>query len=212
MHTIAIFGGTFDPIHNGHLKTSIQIQSLLNFDAYFFLPCKVPAIKPSASATVTQRIEMLKIAIKNHPHFNLDLREIERETPSYMVETLESFRIQYPESSITLIVGYDSFLSLPKWFEWQRIPTLANLLVINREAYAQKHLDETLTTVLQAHQSINPLELLNYIEGRIAFYDAGNFHISSTEIRQALKENKHLDACMPEPVLAFIQEHRLYIN
>lgn len=121
MYSIAIFGGSFDPIHNGHLQTSLAIQKYFNFDSYIFLPCKTPTLKPATVANSEQRIEMILRAINRYKqNFKLDLREIERTTPSYMVETLESFRAESPEASITLIIGYDAFISLSQWHQWQK--------------------------------------------------------------------------------------------
>ena len=111
MHSIAIFGGTFDPIHNGHILTSLAIQKSFQFSSYRFIPCKVPAIKPASTASTEQRIHMLRLALKNYNQFEIDLREIKRDTPSYMVETLKSLRKDYPYASITLILGFDAFLS-----------------------------------------------------------------------------------------------------
>lgn len=169
MHSIAIFGGTFDPIHNGHLQTSKFIQTHIKFDSYIFLPCKTPTIKPPTLANNEQRVEMLKLAIKEVPDFKLDLREIERDTPSYMVETLESFRLEYPKSSITLIIGYDAFLSLPRWYQWEKIITLANLLVINRNEFARQAVPKTMQEFLEKYQTKSKAELLNMQAGRV-FY------------------------------------------
>ncbi|QMT60046.1 nicotinate-nucleotide adenylyltransferase [Legionella sp. PC997] len=210
MHSIAIFGGTFDPIHNGHLQASISIQAYFKFDSYFFLPCKVPPLKPPSQASNSQRIEMIKLAIKEIPDFKLDLREIERDGPSYMVETLKSFRLEYPNSSITLIIGYDAFLSLPKWYQWQKIITLANLVIINRMEFADLVPPEVMQKFLKEYQTINKDELLNAPSGNIFLFDAGNYEISSTSLREAIKKGADVQNKLPYRIYEYIKSQELY--
>jgi nicotinate-nucleotide adenylyltransferase len=160
MHSIAVFGGTFDPVHNGHIQTSLAIQHYFNFDDYRFLPCKVPAIKPPTVANTEQRIIMLELAIQDHQQFVLDLSEIERASPSYMVDTLEHLREQNKQSSLTLIIGFDAFLSLPKWYRWERIIELAHLVIINRTVYTDDALSSSLLDLLENYQVFNKKLLL----------------------------------------------------
>ncbi|WP_412756762.1 nicotinate-nucleotide adenylyltransferase [Legionella bozemanae] len=210
MHSIAIFGGTFDPIHNGHLQTSKFIQTHIKFDSYIFLPCKTPTIKPPTLANNEQRVEMLKLAIKEIPDFKLDLREIERDTPSYMVETLESFRLEYPKSSITLIIGYDAFLSLPRWYQWEKIITLANLLVINRNEFSRQAVPKTMQEFLEKYQTKSKAELLNTQAGRVFLFDAGNYDISSTSIREEIEKGADVKNKLPHTVYEYIKDQGLY--
>ncbi|MCE0723497.1 MULTISPECIES: nicotinate-nucleotide adenylyltransferase [Legionella] len=210
MHSIAIFGGTFDPIHNGHLQASKFIQTHIKFDSYIFLPCKTPTIKPPTLANNEQRVEMLKLAIKEIPDFKLDLREIERDTPSYMVETLKSFRLEYSKASITLIIGYDAFLSLPRWHQWEKIITLANLLVINRKEFARQAVPEIMQEFLEKHQIKSKIELLNTQAGSVFLFDAGNYDISSTFIREEIEKGADVKNMLPHTVYEYIKDQGLY--
>lgn len=210
MTSIAIFGGTFDPVHQGHLQTSINIQQQFHFDAYYFLPCKIPALKAPSLANNQQRIEMLKLALSDHPQFSIDLREIERDTPSYMVETLKSIRSQYPDAAITLIMGYDAFRSLPLWHEWQSLIKLANLLIINREQQEQLECVTELNTLLKMHETMQQEDLLNNNEGFIYFFNAGDYPISSTEIRTKLKLRQKVTDLLPAEVYQYIKKWNLY--
>jgi nicotinate-nucleotide adenylyltransferase len=211
MHSIAIFGGTFDPVHQGHLQTSLNIQHYFKFDDYYFLPCKTPTLKSASLANSKQRLDMLKLAVKNYPEFKIDRREMDRDSPSYMTETLLSFRQEYPNDSITLIIGYDAFLSLPRWHQWENLIALANILVINRRQYQDNDLDKALELLIHSNQCKNPIDLLHVKSGKLAFFDAGNYDISSTDIRLDIKNRQHLADKIPPEVLEYIISHHLYI-
>ncbi|STY29066.1 nicotinate-nucleotide adenylyltransferase NadD [Legionella wadsworthii] len=210
MHSIAIFGGSFDPIHNGHLQVSVSIQHHFNFDSYIFLPCKTSTIKPPTLANNGQRIEMIHLAIKDFPEFKMDLREIERPTPSYMVETLESFRAELPNDSISLIMGYDAFLSLTRWHQWEKIITLSNLIIINRSEFSHFPPSKTMEKFLKEHQVIKKWELLNSKAGKVFLFDAGNYEISSTSIREEIKKGADVRKQLPEKVYHYIKCQELY--
>lgn len=210
MHSIALLGGTFDPVHNGHINTSIKIQSVFNFDSYYFLPCKDPTIKAKASASAQHRVEMLKIALRDLPVFDIDLREIKRDSPSYMVDTLHSLRAENPESSITLIMGYDAFLGLAHWHDWEHLIKLANLLVINRNKFSGSPIPEPIKKLVQQHKTDNPQALLNQKAGIIYFFDAGNYEISSTNLRTELKHHQKVNQELSEDVYKYIRQQGLY--
>lgn len=210
MRSIAIFGGTFDPIHNGHIQTSLSIQSHFNFERFLFLPCKTPVLKTPALANSQQRIKMIELAIADLADFAMDLREIERDTPSYMVETLTSFRLQYPDASITLIIGYDAFLSLSQWYQWKRIITLANLLVINRNEFKPQDMPRLIQDFLKKYQSKDEMAILNKHSGAVILFDAGHYEVSSTLIREEIREKKDISSKLPNAVYDYIKAEALY--
>lgn len=210
MHHLAIFGGTFDPIHNGHLQTSLSIQAYFKFESYIFLPCKIPIIKPEALATDQQRIKMIELAIKKYPDFKLDLREIERNSPSYMVDTLNSYILEFPEASITLIIGYDAFISLPHWHQWHKLIILANILVINRNEFATHPMPEVMHEFLAKYQEKEKSKFLNEKAGTIFLFDAGHYEISSTAMRKEIKKKKDISLQLPEDVYKYIKDEGLY--
>lgn len=210
MYSIALFGGTFDPVHNGHIQTSLTIQHQFHFDSYRFIPCKVPTIKPAAIANNEQRIAMLELAINKHGFCDIDLREIKRETPSYMVETLESIRQEHPEASLTLVLGYDAFLSLPKWHQWENIIKLAHLLVINRDAFNIQPSD-LMKEFLHKYKTKDKECLKNKHSGTIYEFNAGDYPISSTEIKSELKKHSNVSTQLPIEVYDYIKQQGLYL-
>lgn len=193
MRNIALFGGTFDPIHNGHIQTSLRIQSTFNFDSYLFLPCKTPTMKPPAYASNQQRVEMIQLAIKPYNEFTLDLREMNRDTPSYMVDTLTSLKEEFPSDVITLILGYDAFLSLPKWHEWEKVVSMAQLLVMNRSSSSSKEIPDTLQNL-----------------SSVRFFDAGDYDVSSRQIRGELQQGIDVASKLPKAVYDYIKAKELY--
>ncbi|KTD20435.1 nicotinate-nucleotide adenylyltransferase NadD [Legionella lansingensis] len=214
MHSIIIYGGTFDPVHNGHLKTAANLQRRFHFDQFIFLPCKDPVLKQKATATPAQRVEMLKLALTSLPeHFAIDLSEIERDSPSYMVITLADFRRRLgTDISITLLMGMDTFIQLPNWHDWRRILTLANILIIKRAGIENVRLPTVLEELLKIHETHDEKAILNNSHGFIYSCDAGSFDISSTKLRKGLAERQNLKSYIPKPVLQYIKENQIYIN
>jgi nicotinate-nucleotide adenylyltransferase len=153
---------------------------------------------------------MLQLAIQNHPDFKLDLREIKRDSPSYMVETLESFRNENEHAAITLIMGYDAFLSLPQWHQWEKIIALANLLIINRNQFSPYPVPESISKLLMQHKTEIKTELLTKPAGAIYLFNAGNYEISSTHIRKELKNNTPVETKLPKEVYEYIKLQALY--
>ena len=210
MRHIAIFGGTFDPVHNGHIRTSKAIQESFQFDCYYFVPCKIPTLKPATTGSIEQRLALLNLATQELSNTQIDLREIERDTPSFTVETLKSFKAEQPDTAITLIMGYDAFISLPMWHHWDQLLGLANLLIINREHYSTTPLPEALTTLLKKVEVKDKGSLLKSNAGAIMFFDAGNYAISSTAIREKIKEGIDVAELLPKPVFDWIRKWELY--
>lgn len=209
MLKIAIYGGTFDPVHKGHIATALTIQKIFHFNIFAFLPCKDPLLKSPAHATAEQRVHMLTLALENYPQFSIDLQEIQRDSPSRMVDTLENLRSSYPEASITLILGMDAFLNLAKWYEWEQLPELAHLLVINRPGFSP-NFPAPLQSLLKTCQT-RDMQIINHEEqGKILFLDAGYFDISSTDIRENIHNGREFTHLLDAKVADYIQQEKLY--
>lgn len=216
MPSLAIYGGTFDPIHNGHLKTAINIQNHFHFDRFLFVPCKVPVLKNKAHALTSQRLDMLRLALseqKKELHFELDLIEINRKGPSYMFDTLTTYRETLGESfAITLIIGQDSFNQLPHWHSWEALINKANILVINRPGVNPEPDSKALDELLKNHETHEFEKIKEQASGLIYRYHAGDFNISSTDIRHAIRSRQDLDDYLPSSVADYIDAHQMYCH
>lgn len=210
MKNILIFGGTFDPPHHGHLKTAETVCFNFNFDTVLFLPCKSPVLKAESQASPSERIDMLKLALKSYSQFRIDLSEIKRDTPSYMAETLKNLYKIYHGDALTLMLGTDALMQLNKWYRWETLLEYCNILVIKRDIKRHDQLSDELTKYISSNISANKDEFMNTKKGKIFFVDAGKYDISSTNIRNAIKNNQNIKSYLPDGVLQYIQKHELY--
>ena len=129
---IGIYGGSFDPVHLGHLITAESIKKELNFERLFLLPCCVPVHKNSLHYSSKQRLEMLNLAIKEFPSLEIDTREIDRGGSSYMIETLAEIVKEFKDKTICLIIGMDSFKTFKTWKKWDEFAKLIHLIILPR--------------------------------------------------------------------------------
>lgn len=127
-----------------------------------------------------------------------------------MIYTLQSFRLEYSNSSLTLIIGYDALLNLPQWYQWEKIISLANLLVINREEFSQQPVPKAVQTLLNQHRNDDKNILLHHLAGVICLYNAGRYDIASTRIREQLKQHNDVKNALPESVYDYIKRQGLY--
>ena len=206
-----IYGGSFDPPHYGHLNTALAVQNSMHFERFIFLPCKIPVLKAATVASSEQRISMLKLALASYPEFVIDTREISRKTPSYMVETLQSFRAELGEdAAITLLIGMDTFIELPQWHSWEQILHLSNLLVIKRAQINEHELPDVLKSLLFVHETVDKSALLTNPSGKIYRFDAGQYAISSSLLRLHIQAGNSVEPFLPADVLQYIKDEGLY--
>ena len=197
----------------GHLNTALYVQNQFHFDRFVFLPCKTPLLKDASEATTAERVEMLELALSKvdkKANFSLDLCEIKRETPSYMVDTLLYFRQQYGDKiALTLMLGVDAFQQLPQWHNWSQLLTLANLIVIERSGY-RLELTPLLKALLLKRETRKKEAILKETHGLIYRLNAGNYLVSSSWIREQLLRGENLKNYLPDLVFRYIQENKLY--
>lgn len=133
---LGIFGGTFDPVHIGHLRTAFELKVRLGIERVHFVPASVPPHREQPVASPELRTRMLEAALADEADFVVDRRELERDGPSYSIDTATSFREEFPERVICLLLGMDAFLGLPEWRDWQRLLDLVNIVVARRPGAA----------------------------------------------------------------------------
>ncbi|MAD02132.1 nicotinate-nucleotide adenylyltransferase [Pseudoalteromonas shioyasakiensis] len=206
---IAIFGGTFDPIHLGHINMAQQCVQQCQLDTLYFMPCAIPAHKAKPGISDEHRINMLKLAIENNPHFAIDYRELNREGASYSLLSLKELRAENPSSPIMFLIGMDSFNSLDKWFKWQEIVELCHIVVYQRPGqhcqvsgelavYKENAFTEQLSQLQQTHA------------GKLFFLDGLQVNAASSEIRKKLHLNDNIAELLPTTVSQYIAQHHLY--
>lgn len=203
---IGIMGGTFDPIHFGHLRTALEIAESCGMEQVRFIPGSVPPHRPQPKASAEQRWEMVNLAIESEPLFQADRRELERQGNSYTVDTLTSLRDDLgAKVPLGFVLGMDAFLAFRSWHRWQDIMQLAHLVVMNRPGYAPDPHDWYGELLVQT-----TCELRSAAAGRVTFLSVTQLDISATKLREACKNNKSVRFLLPDAVCHYIQEHGLY--
>ncbi|WP_392561682.1 nicotinate-nucleotide adenylyltransferase [Orbus sturtevantii] len=210
----ALFGGTFDPIHYGHLLPAIALAKEIKLAHISLLPNHIPPHKPQPEATTSQRLAMLRLAIENYPIFSIDMREITKaklDKPSYTIDTLKAWRNENGNSQgLAFILGQDSLLNLPTWHNWQTLLDYCHLLICRRPGYADNTNDPFLKKWIKRHQT-NDIALLHQnSNGSIYFANTPLEDISATEIRQQISSKKSCETLLPAKVWQYIQIHHLY--
>lgn len=209
MHPIGIFGGTFDPIHYGHLRTAFELIQALRLSEVRFMPAGDPPHRDVTIANPELRLQMVKAAIGQQPGFNVDDREMRRAGPSYSVDTLAELRAEMPERSLCLIVGMDAFLGLPKWHQWQDILKLAHLVVAHRPGWRAPTMGP-LGELLIDGATGRVDDLHEAKAGRIFIHAVTQLEISSTEVRNLIASGRDPRYLMPDAVRDIIQQSACY--
>jgi nicotinate-nucleotide adenylyltransferase len=199
---IGIFGGTFDPVHYGHLKPAMDVKLALGMEQVLFLPNRIPPHRETPWLSVEQRKKLLKIAIEPLSGFEMDTRELERLGKSYMVDTLASLHEDFPDFSLCLILGMDAFAGLPQWHQWQKIPTLCHLVITRRPGFSWPTSPEL--KPLEANRVDSPSDLKKADTGGILLQSASQLEISSSEIRRRFQAGQSISDMVPDAV-----EHEL---
>ncbi|WP_297496763.1 nicotinate-nucleotide adenylyltransferase [Ferrovum sp.] len=209
---IGVLGGTFDPIHDGHLAMARFARAQLDLSKVLLIPAGFPwQRQPRASAE--DRLHMAELAVVQQPFIEVDAREVRRPTPTYTLDTLEELHASYgSDQPFCLILGSDAFLNLPTWKEWTRVLELAHVVVLCRPGFdlPVEHLSPPLREAWDARQG-SVAELQNSPGGRMIRLEMPPVPISSTQIRHALAHSlSSLEDLLPPPVLNYIETHHLY--
>lgn len=207
---IGIFGGTFDPIHYGHLRTAFELLHALGLREVRFVPAGHPPHRGQAPlADGLQRLELVRQAIADEPRFALDEREVRRAGPSYTVLTLAEMRSEEPDASLCLIVGMDAFLGLPEWHRWQELLDLAHVVVASRPGYTLP-VNGVLADLLVQRRTDGIAALRSARSGRILVHPVTQLKIASTELRELLARGDDPRYLVPEAVRHSIRRTACY--
>lgn len=207
---MGILGGTFDPIHFGHLRPALELLDTLQLAEVRFIPCRIPAHRGTPQVTAEQRLKLAQLAMIGQPGFVADDRELRREGTSYMVDTLASLRKDFgQETPLCLIVGADAFRELHTWGRWQDVARLAHIVVMQRPGALQP-LPPVLEEWLTPRRVHEAFSLHGKPAGSILFQPVTQLDISATQIRALLAHGQSPRYLLPEAVLAYILDRRLY--
>jgi len=203
---LGILGGTFDPVHFGHLRPALEVQQALKLDEIRFIPLRDPPHRNQPHTTSEQRLSMLQAAIKGLPDFSIDTRELEREGKSYTIDTLRSLHEELGTTPICLLIGSDAFQQFHTWHKPSEILKLAHLIVMQRPGDSK-----TSPTPVTAGRFItSPESLTTSPAGCILFQPVSQLDISSTTIRALIRNKQNPRYLLPNDVLEIIQKLQLY--
>ena len=212
MPPIGIFGGTFDPIHLGHLRLAEEMAESIGLDRVLFIPAGQPPHRGMPHIAATHRLEMVCRAIAGNPRFVADAREVNRPCPSYTVDTLTALRGELGnEQPLWLLLGADAFLGLPGWHEWRRLFDLAHIAVAARPGARLLQADAMPEALKQelAQRQVNAVSAAS-AAGSVLLRQMTPLDISATVIRDILARHGSVRYLLPDAVLDYINEHQLY--
>ena len=216
LQKIGILGGTFNPIHYGHLAAAEEVRDRLKLDQVLFIPSYLPPHKQEDIPSAAQRQDMARLAIAGNPHFVLSDIEVEREGRSYSIDTIEELRRLHPGTELYFIIGLDSFLEIQTWKAWERLLSLCSFVVLSRPGYAFTDLGriDFMQGAESELRSLDQRELKRAAvatsRGTIVMELIPLYDISSTDIRRRVREKRTIKYLLPEPVETYIIKNKLY--
>lgn len=206
---IGVLGGTFDPVHIGHLRGALEVAELMALDELRLIPNARPPHRGAPRVTAEQRLAMVRLAVAEEPLLRVDDRELRRDRPSFTVDTLESLRSELaPGDQVFLLLGWDAFCGLPGWHRWRELLEHCHILVLQRPD-ADSEAPEALRDLLAARSVNDPLDLSGP-GGQISFIWQTPLAVSATLVRQKLAQGRSVRFLLPDAVLAYIHAHGLY--
>lgn len=206
---IGILGGTFDPIHMGHLRMAVELYEALDLDKVHIIPCYQPVHRRLPIASPEQRLDMVKCAIANEPALQADDREIKRKSPSYMIDTLLDLHAEIPNTPLCLLVGIDAFLGFLSWHRYTEILQQAHIIIAQRPHY-QLPKTGMLADLVKQHMQENTIYIHENKAGGILLKPITALEISATDIRKQIAMGKNPRYLMPNRVYDYIQKNNIY--
>ena len=206
---IGILGGTFNPVHIGHLRSAVEVADALQLDELRLIPSARPPHRSAPEVSAQDRLAMVREAVQGVACLSVDARELERDKPSYTIDTLESIRAELSgDDQLFLVLGWDAFCGLPAWHRWEELLQHCHILVLQRPDADVEPPDE-LRNLLAARSESDPTAMSGPA-GNISFVWQTPLAVSATQIRQLLASGKSVRFLVPDAVLAYIEAHELY--
>ncbi len=210
MDNALVFGGTFDPVHRGHIESVCGVARLLGGMDVYLVPCQVPAHRPRPAASPDARLKMLELAVGGQDRIFVDDCELRREGISYTVDTLLGYRERLGESgSLLFLMGRDSWLTLPSWDRWEVLTDLAHLVILERPG-ADQRAPDVLREWCKSRQVEDPEELMNSSSGKVCFLSVDQIDVSASGLRHRIAEGSSIEGDVNPLVTKYIRQHNLY--
>ncbi|MDR2172642.1 MAG: nicotinate-nucleotide adenylyltransferase [Burkholderiales bacterium] len=210
---VGLFGGTFDPVHEGHLLIARSVAAHFGLKQVRLIPARVPVHRAAPMAEAHHRLAMLRLAVAPSPELAVDTREIDSLQQNYTLLTLQNLRAEQPNASLLWIIGEDAFVQLPTWYRWTELFDAAHFVVVNRAGSALSGaLPEVLRAAVASRLTKNKRALTSCPVGLVYHLTLPPQPASSTQIRAALAAGRvdEVAGLLPAPVLAYIARHALY--
>jgi len=203
---IGVYGGTFDPVHYGHLRTALEVKEEFGLEAVHLLPCGQPPHRSQPIAPAAMRAEMLRLGIGARPGLLVDTRELARPGPSYMIDTLQALNGDFPSKTLLLFIGTDAFHHFDRWHRWQQLLDYAHLVVMTRPGFHR----QPVAAFFQARLADGLQDLAQTKAGKLHFHPVTQLDISATAIRALFAKRRDPGFLLPDAVIDFIYRHKLY--
>ncbi len=212
MH-VGILGGSFNPIHLGHLRVAEEVREALSLDRVLFIPAALPPHKVGHKlAAPADRLAMVRLAIRGNPYFRASVLELQRQGRSYSVDTLRALRQSHPEWKLSFIVGLDAFAEIGTWKEYRELFGLADFVVVSRPGFANRHLRRLLPVAARGDFWYAPdrLTLVHRSGHRVHFQTVTGLDISASAIRERVSRGASIRYLVPPAVERYIAARGLY--
>jgi nicotinate-nucleotide adenylyltransferase len=208
---IGIFGGTFDPVHFGHLRAASEAREALELEDFRLLPAGSPPHREGVRASAEDRLRMLRLAVTGHDDLRIDDREVRREGPSYMVDTLGEIRQETPGAPIVLILGHDAAARLDSWHRWRALFDLAHIAIMTRPG-AGPAPSAVLASEIEARQVPTAGDLWSTAAGKVLPLPVTRLAISATDIRAQISSGRNPRFLLPRSVIEYVGRKGLYLD
>lgn len=206
---VAVYGGSFDPLHNGHVAIVDHVMRGLRPDFLHILPCHIPPHKAQLDASNAQRIAMLSLTFKGRDNIVVDERELRKPTCSYSYDSVSEIRMERGDQAVMyMVIGMDSWQAFSSWHRWEDILQLTNILIIDRPNVGSVD-DQSLLRYLHQHQ-VSLAQKYHYTCGKVLFLDMPLHAVASSEIRQKVVAGEGISELVPSSVEKYIQDNHLY--